>query len=918
MARLCTEAWKMISKHSSLYAFRVICAWLLTLFVLLPFHQLVAVQGKLSLEKEELNLRIEESQTSKQDVKIINLTNTDIFFSAYKIANDSRPYRSDQVLTKSADSTEELGSGWYTTQQNFERTGYNLLESSIPPYAYKWQYQSDRVLLSPVVSGRNLYIPSENGNVYWIDSRTGVNKELFSISSNLTTINIYKKYLILTSTSELFVYDRIQMTILWKTNCDFSNPYSVVADMENVYFANGNSLISCKLSNGNPEWEIAGGYKRVSSYGSKLYAVNDKNTVVCFNKNNGSLDWQFPLQKNLIGSPGCIGNNLYLSLSSPSENKSEFICLSLEGKVVWTYSTDGLAMAPASTNDSAVFCPLNNGQVICLNQKDGKEIWKQELKYPIHVPVALTSSNAFVGSNDGSIYALSLQSGEIVWKTSTKFPIYSPLVLAQGFIYAANNSGTLMAFGREWENVVPPMPPDRLKGFPGNGSVTLAWRAQMLEPDLVGYHVYRKTLYEKDFSFIKKLLFVNNFQDLNVKNGNPYDYIIRAYDTYGNESTTSNMASVTPTEKADPEWIVFEPTSGIIPSGSEKALSISINSFALPPGLYSGSIMIAHTGDMENEQGLSIKINLEVLRRVSEKPVKPSFSQVTASDTSVKLAWLRDLNIQSYQLYRSTVSMDEYHLLTNLTGDSNVYNDQAVSNGKKYYYRLKGIDKKEKESDFSDEVSIVPKPLPIQVQYQNGTVFTKPVIQLTGKVDPKAELMIKNVSIPVMIDGSFDTMIGLTVGENQIPVIAIDTDKNKQEYSLKLSFKTSQLLIHLQINSKVVLVNEMKWPYLLEASPMIQEGRTFVPVRFISEVIGASVLWDPQEKKVTILKNATKIELWLDRKTVRVNGIESIIDAAPFVYNGRTLVPLRFIVEPLGALINWNKAEQTIELDFKF
>lgn len=906
--------------YSSFLWKRLVCALLLWFVIWLPYQSLVAVQGKLSIEKEEFSLKLEESQTEKHNLKIINISNSDIFFSAFKEDGTAKPYQ-NSIYSKNLniETPEELGSAWYTTQQNYQRSGYNQLESSVPPYSYKWQYQADRVLLSPVVSGRNLYIPSENGNVYWIDSRTGVYKNLFSVTTNLTTINIHKKFLILTSTSELFVYDRLQMTILWKVDCNLSNAYSVVADGDNIYYTNGMSLISCNIANGNPQWEIKGGFKRISVLGEKLFSINDKNHIVCFNKENGAMDWQYSLEeKNILGSVACTSTALFITASLPTSNQSEVICLGWDGKLVWNYQTEGLAMAPASINESYVFLPLNNGVIQTLHQIDGKPFWKQELKFPIHIPVALTASHAYVGTNDGTIYALNILSGEIVWKVYAKFPIYSPLVVAQGFIYAANNSGNLVAFGREWENVVPPMPPDRLKGFPGNASVTLAWRAQILSPDLAGYHVYRKTLYEKEFSFIKNLTIVNNFQDLNVKNGNPYHYIIRSYDTYGNESSTSNMVSVTPSEKADPAWLVFEPTSGLIPSGNEITMNITINTFALPPGLYTGTIHIIHSGDPTNEETIPVRFNLEVMRRVSDKPQKPSFSSITASDTAVKLAWLRDLNIQTYQLFRSTVSRDEYHLITTLTGSSNVYLDETVLNGKQYFYRLKGIDKNQKESEYSEEVSIVPKPLQIQLQYQDGTIFTKPVIQLTGKVDPKAILFINSIQIPIVMDGSFDTTIGLTVGQNNIPVIAVDTGKNKQEKTLKLVFNTSQLLIHLQINSKLVLVNDMKWPYLLEASPMIQEGRTFVPVRFISEVIGASVQWDSYEKKVTILKDSTKIELWLDRKTVRVNGKESIIDAAPFVSNGRTLVPLRFIVEPLGAAIKWNQQEQTIDLDFRF
>jgi len=900
------------------YAFVVAFSLLFGSIYIQPSSISLALQGKLSLDKKEISLHLEEAQTSKHEIKITNLSNEDIFYSAYKIANESRPYQIKQNSLNAADPGDELGSGWYTTQQNFGRTGFNPVESSVPPYAYKWQHQADKVLFSPVISGRNLYIPSENGNVYWIDSRTGVNKSLFSISTNLTTINLHKKYLILTSSSELFVYDRVQMTILWKMPCSMSNAYSISAEDETLFYTNGNSVVSCNIASGNPKWFIEGGFKRISLTNSQIIAVSGMDTITSLDKESGKTNWQVKFENRVIGSPLCYDDKIFVTSNSLLDNKTEIQCLDQDGKNIWTYKIDSLAIAPVSANEVSIYLALNNGNVNCIDKATGILNWKQDLKAPIHVPVVLTYGLAFIGTNDSKIIALDNKNGEYKWEVKTKFPVESPLVIAQGFIYAADNVGTLLAYGRDWENVVPPMPPDRLKAFPGNNMVTLSWRALMLEQDLAGYHIYRKTLYEKDFSFITSLPFVNNYQDRSLKNNSTYHYTIRAFDTYGNESTTSNMASVTPSEKADPPWLTFEPTSGLIQSNKDLQMQINVNTFDLVPGLYSGSIFIAHSGDMEEEEPISIKVNLEVKRRISDKPRAPIFSKVVPSDTRVTLTWIPDNTFQTYMLYRSTVSKDEYHLLTTLTSASTNYQDDTVKNGQKYFYALKGIDKQSKETDFSDEAVVIPKPLPIEVNMQNNSQVSVPVLKISGHVDPKAKFSVNQIQIPISQDGFYETMIGVTVGDNSIPLVATDTGNEKQEFRLKLNFKCSELQILLKINSNLVEVNSFKWPYLLEAPPSIVEARTYVPVRFISEIVGATVKWDSREKKITITKGDINIELWLDRKTVRVNGKETIIDAAPFVSNGRTLVPLRFIVEPLGANVVWNKQEQSILLTFKF
>jgi len=92
----------------------------------------------------------------------------------------------------------------------------------------------------------------------------------------------------------------------------------------------------------------------------------------------------------------------------------------------------------------------------------------------------------------------------------------------------------------------------------------------------------------------------------------------------------------------------------------------------------------------------------------------------------------------------------------------------------------------------------------------------------------------------------------------------------------------------------------------LDSPAYIAEGRTMVPVRVISENFGAEVLWDAATQTVTIKSSDTEIKLIINSNIATVNGTEYIIDAAPVISNtGRTMVPIRFISEMLGRNVEY-------------
>ena len=84
-----------------------------------------------------------------------------------------------------------------------------------------------------------------------------------------------------------------------------------------------------------------------------------------------------------------------------------------------------------------------------------------------------------------------------------------------------------------------------------------------------------------------------------------------------------------------------------------------------------------------------------------------------------------------------------------------------------------------------------------------------------------------------------------------------------------------------------------------DASPYIENGRTFVPVKAVADAFGADALWDGEARKVTFSTEETVIELTIDSSVALVNGVQKTLDAPCTIKDGRTFVPLRFISEAL-------------------
>ncbi len=106
--------------------------------------------------------------------------------------------------------------------------------------------------------------------------------------------------------------------------------------------------------------------------------------------------------------------------------------------------------------------------------------------------------------------------------------------------------------------------------------------------------------------------------------------------------------------------------------------------------------------------------------------------------------------------------------------------------------------------------------------------------------------------------------------------------------------------------------------YTMDTKPVNNQGRIMVPIRVISEALGAKVYWRMNDNKsitVIIDKGANRITLTTGSDIAYVNGLKTYLDVAPYIdKNNRTLVPIRFIAEALNCYVDWIQKEKKVQI----
>ncbi|KYH30983.1 copper amine oxidase N-terminal domain-containing protein [Neomoorella mulderi] len=115
--------------------------------------------------------------------------------------------------------------------------------------------------------------------------------------------------------------------------------------------------------------------------------------------------------------------------------------------------------------------------------------------------------------------------------------------------------------------------------------------------------------------------------------------------------------------------------------------------------------------------------------------------------------------------------------------------------------------------------------------------------------------------------------------------------------------------------SEYVIDNVM--PVKTDAAPFAEQGRSFVPVRYLARALGVpddKVSWSPSANTVTLITDNETITLAVDGKVMYVGEEAREMDVAPLLKEGRVYLPARYVAEALGYEVGWDDGSQVVYL----
>ena len=150
----------------------------------------------------------------------------------------------------------------------------------------------------------------------------------------------------------------------------------------------------------------------------------------------------------------------------------------------------------------------------------------------------------------------------------------------------------------------------------------------------------------------------------------------------------------------------------------------------------------------------------------------------------------------------------------------------------------------------------------------------------------------------------------------ELPSITVSDDSKDSSVAMEDRVKArARNVIFLNINNYgTVSDGTLKWVDKDNnaVKPYIKDDRTMVPLRFIAEELGATVGYDDVTRAITITLGDTVMGLTVDQKAYTLNGKAFEMDCAAEILEDRTFVPVRFVSEALGRSVEWLEAQRMV------
>lgn len=679
--------------------------------------------------------------------------------------------------------------------------------------------------------------------------------------------------------------------------------------------------------------------------------------LICLNEYSGTLKWAFPADNYIFGGPIFTENKIFFGSTSGT-----FYCLDQSGSMVWSYKFNDAITAPPSVANGMVYIGSRDGSVACFSDNSQNK--------PDKITVTATKNELMTGESvqlQASVFSKNgdLLDVPVVWSCE---PSYLGSITQDGYFTAGSSSGkvtikasvgnivgkydiTIKKIEDTISRIEVSSPDSNLligtdyqfsaKAYDSNNnfidSIKYYWSVEpfdmgfinpdgMFTPKKEGECNITATVGNKSGFVTVTIGKIANIElkpeNVDIVPGGKVRFVASVFDTKGNK--ISNPVLVWTVE---PYYIGAIDNYGTFTAardangqignvivegyGIKKTAEIRINEIKkselefdtqvldygqIDPGQsISKYITITNKGSASETVKLSTNSSWMTIdpQTIDIDPSKKALSQITLVGNQMEKGSHFEgiLNISTLSGFTSTVvikvTVSKKSPTCLETRPSELYVGK-VGRGKSISVPLQV--KNVSKSPVSGQ--IIPTESWIEVTPNSFT-------DLQANID--VTVSIKGSAIPSL--DAFEGSIKIVTSQDCEPVVVKVTGSTDKKIAIKLT-----------INKKMGYINDNEIE--LDVPPKKVNGRTLVPIRFLSEAFGCSILWDSKEGKITINKGSLEIILYKDKNKAFVNGVEKSLDVPATISSGRTLVPIRFIAEAFGAIVNFDAKSNLITIEY--
>lgn len=376
-----------------------------------------------------------------------------------------------------------------------------------------------------------------------------------------------------------------------------------------------------------------------------------------------------------------------------------------------------------------------------------------------------------------------------------------------------------------------------------------------------------------------------------------------------------------------------------VPNISAPKVQIKI-AVTVPAGFMTNDVYYNLSGEFAIKKPLIIiEPDLPDIKPILLIPAAPAdLTGKALSANSVELEWEdKSSNETGFIIERKGPGMASYQEIATVNANVTTYTDTGLTEGNEYTYRVCASNKNG-ESAFAGPVTVKTKvkvmiPIsklsaPTELKADSVT-DTRVILSWQDNSDIESGFSIERAAgsgtykelatVAEDITGYTDSSV--IQGQTYSYRVRAFTGNENSEYSNTVTanitaaepkppINTSETTLRFTIGESIYFWNDIS--QAMDVAPIIKEGRTLLPVRYVADPLGAQVLWNEIERKVSIKTASKTIELWIDNNTASVNGQKLLIDpnnpnVMPIVIPpGRTMLPLRFIADNLDCNVDWN------------